>query len=279
MKKIKFYKYHGCGNDFIIVKEEDIFNLNINDLVRKICDRTTGIGSDGLLIDLKDKIGMDFYNQDGSHGTMCGNGLRSFCAYLVDINKVQSNSFQVITPDTIKDIELLQKDPHVFKVNLGKPSFDPKKIEVKTKKDRYLNEPFVYNNKTYYGNAIYTSVKHLVVFVDDVMDLYDEGLGSYLSNNDVFIDRINVDFVKVIDEHNFKMKTYERGVGFTKACGTGACASYVIGKLHKKCIDNVNVHMDLGTLNISDNNGEIIMVGPAQKICEGIYDYEESYEN
>lgn len=279
MKKIKFYKYHGCGNDFIIVKEEDIFNLNINDLVRKICDRTTGIGSDGLLIDLKDKIGMDFYNQDGSHGTMCGNGLRSFCAYLVDINKVQSNSFQVITPDTIKDIELLQKDPHVFKVNLGKPSFDPKKIEVKTTKDRYLNEPFVYNNKTYYGNAIYTSVKHLVVFVDDVMDLYDEGLGSYLSNNDVFIDRINVDFVKVIDEHNFKMKTYERGVGFTKACGTGACASYVIGKLQKKCIDNVNVHMDLGTLNISDNNGEIIMVGPAQKICEGIYDYEESYEN
>lgn len=279
MKKIKFYKYHGCGNDFIIVKEEDIFNLNINDLVRKICDRTTGIGSDGLLIDLKDKIGMDFYNQDGSHGTMCGNGLRSFCSYLVDINKVQSNSFQVITPDTIKDIELLQKDPHVFKVNLGKPSFDPKKIEVKTTKDRYLNEPFVYNNKTYYGNAIYTSVKHLVVFVDDVMDLYDEGLGSYLSNNDVFIDRINVDFVKVIDEHNFKMKTYERGVGFTKACGTGACASYVIGKLHKKCIDNVNVHMDLGTLNISDNNGEIIMVGPAQKICEGIYDYEEFYEN
>lgn len=279
MKKVKFYKYHGCGNDFIIVKEEDIFDINCQHLTKKICDRTTGIGADGLLIDLKDKIGMDFYNQDGSHGTMCGNGLRSFCAYLIDTKKVSSNRFQVITPDTKKDIELLNKNPHIFKVNLGKPSFDPKKIEVKTNKDIYINEPFVYDGKTYYGNAIYTSVKHLVVFVDDINDLYNEGLGSYLSNNEVFIDRINVDFVKVIDEHNFKMKTYERGVGFTKACGTGACASYVIGKLQNKCNDSVNVHMDLGTLNISDIDNEIIMIGPAQKICEGIYDYEEKNEN
>lgn len=276
MKRINFCKYHGCGNDFIIVKEQDVKDLNIQDLTRKVCDRTTGIGADGLLVDLNDVIGMDFFNQDGSHGTMCGNGLRSFCAYLVDQGKVSQKVFDVQTPDSIKVVHHISSMPHIFNVNLGVPSFDPKKIEIKTGKDIYLNEPFIYNNKTYYGHAVYTSVKHLVVFVDDESDLYDEGLGSFLSNNEVFIDRINVDFVKVIDEHNFKMKTYERGVGFTKACGTGACASFVIGKLNNKCKDYVFVHMDLGTLKISQNESEINMEGPAQKICEGIYDYEEN---
>ena len=87
MEKINFSKYHGCGNDFIIVKEEDIKDIDLTSFIISICNRYTGIGADGLMIDVKDKVEMKFYNQDGRSGTMCGNGLRSFAAYLKDIKK------------------------------------------------------------------------------------------------------------------------------------------------------------------------------------------------
>ena len=132
MKKIKFNKYHGCGNDFIIVKEEDLKDVDLTNFIMSICNRYKGIGADGLMIDMKESIEMKFYNQDGRSGTMCGNGLRSFSAYLKDIKKVKEDNFDVITPAGVMRIETINNNPYIFKANLGKYSYSTKLLEINT---------------------------------------------------------------------------------------------------------------------------------------------------
>lgn len=275
MKKIKFTKYHGCGNDFIIVKEKDILEIDITSFVIDICNRYTGIGADGLMIDMNDTIEMKFYNQDGRSGTMCGNGLRSFCAYLQDTKKVTSNKFDVITPAGIMKINMLNNNPYIFNVNLGKPSFESKKLQIDTNSLDFINQIIKFKERDIICSAVFIGTKHLVVFTNDINDLTNEELGLFLSKNPLFIDDINVDFVYKLDENNVRMKTYERGVGFTKACGTGACATYIISKLQNRDLTKLSVHMDLGTLTITDINEEIIMEGPAEKICEGTFNWRK----
>ena len=275
MKNINFKKYHGCGNDFIIVKESDILGIDITTFVIDICNRYTGIGADGLMIDMDNTIEMKFYNQDGRSGTMCGNGLRSFCAYLQDIKKVTTNKFDVITPAGIMKINMLNNNPYIFNVNLGKPSFNSKTLQIDTTKKDFINQIIKFKEKDIVCTAVFIGTKHLVVFVNNIDDLYNEELGIFLSKNPLFIDDINVDFVYVIDENNVQMKTYERGVGFTKACGTGACATYIVSKLQNNELTSLSVHMDLGTLKISDISNDIIMEGPAEKICEGTFNWRK----
>lgn len=271
MERINFYKYHGCGNDFIIVKEEDIKSIDLTDFIISICNRYTGIGADGLMIDMNDKIEMKFYNQDGRSGTMCGNGLRSFAAYLKDSKKVTEDNFEIITPAGIMHIKTINNNPYIFNANLGRYSYDTKLLEIDTLKNEFIDEVIKFKNKEVIGTAVFIGTKHLVVITDNKNDLYDESLGLYLSTHDIFKDDINVDFVYIIDNQNILMHTYERGVGFTKACGTGACASFIVLKEKGLCNEFLNVHMELGSLKISNNNDDIIMEGPAEKICEGTY--------
>lgn len=277
MNQIKFAKYHGCGNDFIIVKEEDILIVkdNINEFVQNICNRYTGIGADGLIIDLQNEIGMLFYNQDGRPGSMCGNGLRSFAAYLLDNGKVKANDFSINTPAGLMKLTMLNNHPYIFKANLGKYSFDTKKLQINTDKEEFLNETIEYNYKDIICHAVFIGTKHLVVITDNLEDLNNESLGKFLSSNTLFYDDINVDFVHILDKQNVLMHTYERGVGFTKACGTGSCATFIILNKLNLCDEKLNVHMELGTLKISKDNDGIIMEGPAEKICEGIYNWSK----
>ena len=271
MERINFYKYHGCGNDFIIVKEEDIKDVDLTDFIISICNRYTGIGADGLMIDMNDKIEMKFYNQDGRSGTMCGNGLRSFAAYLKDSKKVTEDNFEIITPAGIMHIKTINNNPYIFNANLGRYSYDTKLLEIDTLKNEFIDEVIKFKNREVIATAVFIGTKHLVVITDNKNDLYDESLGLYLSTHDIFKDDINVDFVYIIDNQNILMHTYERGVGFTKACGTGACASFIVLKEKGLCNEFLNVHMELGSLKISNNNDDIIMEGPAEKICEGTY--------
>lgn len=271
MGKINFSKYHGCGNDFIIVKEEDIKDIDLTSFIISICNRYTGIGADGLMIDVKDKVEMKFYNQDGRSGTMCGNGLRSFAAYLKDIKKVTTDNFDVITPAGVMHLKTINDNPYIFNANLGRYSYDTKLLEIDTTKKVFINEPIIFNDKEFISTAVFIGTKHLVVITDNLEDLYNESLGLYLSTHKMFKDDINVDFVYIKDNENIQMHTYERGVGFTKACGTGACASFIVLKEKGICNNFLNVHMELGTLKISNDNLDIIMEGPAEKICEGTY--------
>lgn len=275
MKEIKFNKYHGCGNDFIIVKEEDLKDVDLTNFIISICNRYKGIGADGLMIDMKESIEMKFYNQDGRSGTMCGNGLRSFSAYLKDIKKVKEDNFDVITPAGVMRIETINTNPYIFKANLGKYSYSTKLLEIDTLKETFIDEDIYYGDRVITCTAVFIGTKHLVVITDNKDDLYDESLGKFLSTHKLFKDDINVDFVYIQDKNNILMHTYERGVGFTKACGTGSCASYIILKDKNLCADYLNVHMEYGALLISSLNEDIIMEGPAEKICEGTYIWRE----
>lgn len=268
MQTINFSKYHGCGNDFIIVEniEENVAKLAI-----EMCNRYTGIGADGLINLDRKNIKMNFYNQDGSHGSMCGNGLRCLSAYLLDNKIINKQEFELLTDAGKMKVEVVDSKIPLFRINLGNPSFDSTKLQIETVKPNFLNEKLTYKNNIYYGYAVLIGVKHLVIFVDDINGITKE-LGSYLSNNPIFKDAINVDFVSLINNKELHLRTYERGVGFTKACGTGAAASFIITNKFKGGNDTIKVVMDIDSLDITKNESdEVIMTGKALKICDGTY--------
>lgn len=273
---MKFSKYHGCGNDFIILRKKDVETKNLSILARQICNRYTGVGADGMIVIEEKTLVMDFYNQDGSRGSMCGNGLRSLGAYLLDNHLVSTKNskdlgFKVQTLAGPMTLKVVYTQPYIFEANLGKPSFDSKQLEIDTSLPQFLNQTLSYKEKDIIVNAVWIGVKHLVVWVNQIEEDCTEALGCYLSNHPLFKDRINVDFVQVVTPTLFRLKTYERGVGFTKACGTGCAASYIIGRKEQKCEKKVTIQMELGSLEIEEVEGSIIMRGPAEKICDGIY--------
>ena len=262
---MKFEKYHGCGNDFLIVENE---NLNYPEITRKICNRNTGFGADGLIVAHTNPLRMMLYNQDGSVANMCGNGIRTLVCYYVKHNLNDSDVFTIETLDGLKTVEVISEKPFIVKINMGNYSFDKEKMGF-TGNDM-LNHEITFDGKTYITHNIFLGTYHTIVYVNNV-DEVTETLGKYLMMHESYKYQSNIDFVQVIDENNIKVRTYERGIGFTKACGTGSSASYVISKLFNKCNNPVNVILPYGTLKISEQNGNIYMEGPAEYIGSGEY--------
>jgi len=261
--EIKFSKYHGCGNDFIIIDENEELDYQI--LAPKICNRYIGIGADGLIVVKKKKLEMLFYNNDGSISTMCGNGIRCFAKYCLDNNIVNEKNFDVITKAGLINIEEVSPDKYL--VNIGKPSFKTSDLKMNTNLSSYLKQN-LFNTEV---SSVLIGTVHTVVFVERLEEVIKTDLGEKICNAEVFTDKTNVNFVEVIDKDNFKVRTYERGVGWTHACGTGACASFIIGSLENKCNNEVNIHFKYGSLKISKRDEDIYMCGPAVKIASGLY--------
>ena len=260
---MKFEKYHGCGNDFIIVEDE---GLDYPKITKKVCHRTTGFGSDGLIVAHTNPLRMMLYNQDGSIANMCGNGIRTLAYYYVRHGLVDSDTFTIETLDGPKKIEVISKEPFMVKINMGTYSFDKEKMGFTG--TNMLNHEIVFENKSYLTHSIFLGTYHTIVYVDDLNEV-TEALGKYLMTHESFKYQSNIDFVKWVDENTLKIKTYERGIGFTCACGTGASSSYVISKLFNKCNNPVEVVLPYGKLIISEENEEIYMLGPATYIGSG----------
>ena len=247
---MKFEKYHGLGNDFLIT--EDISIIGNHELIKSICNRYTGIGADGLIIVKKDPLEMVFYNQDGSRGEMCGNGIRCFSYYCYNHKLIEKNNFDCLTLDGIKHLEIKSITPFIVKVKMGKMI------------DK-LDSTFIeFNEKKYLVYSLNFGVPHAVIYTTDI----SEELGSYISNHEYFPNKTNVNFVKVNDLKSLSLVTYERGVGFTKACGTGSCSSVIVSKLLGLTGDKVYVHQALGKLLITIENDEIYMEGESIKVGE-----------
>lgn len=269
---IKFSKYHGCGNDFIIVNEDDVKDLDYTNLARMMCNRYTGIGADGLIVVGTSPLTMHFYNQDGSLGTMCGNGLRCMTRYIYDNKLSNKLTFDIQTLAGTMKVKITSLKPFMVEANLGRPSFNTSQLEMKNLQLPFINQVIKYHNQDIYASAVFMGTKHLVVWVDNLEVTVRSDLGSYLSNHPMFHDRINVDFVQILNSEHFLLKTYERGVGFTKACGTGCAAAYAVGKLQNKCFGKVLIEMEVGSLEICGQDDDIIMKGPAVKIMSGEYE-------
>lgn len=265
--EIKFSKYHGLGNDFIIVDYQEHIDYHL--FAKKVCNRQLGIGADGLIVCKLQPLEMLFYNQDGSRGTMCGNGMRCFGKYLLDKRYIKKSNFLVQT--LAGKIKVTINDDRIS-VNMGKPIFTTKDLKINTNLDVFLNQELLGVRVS----SVFIGTIHTVVFVEDLKTVLNNDLGYRICHHPIFAVQTNVNFVEVKDNQNFKVRTYERGVGWTLACGSGACASFIIGKLENKCQDNVFVNFVNGYLQIQEiEDGSILMCGPAVKVASGLYTYLE----
>lgn len=262
---IHIAKYHGCGNDFVIVKEQDILGRDYNELALTLCNRYTGIGADGLIIVRSKPLTMLFYNQDGTEGTMCGNGIRCFARFVYEENINKTNEFEVLTKAGIKKVTILNESQFQVRVDMGEPNFHKDAMGFLGVGEMF-NYPLKYQRRTYQVSSVFMGTYHSVIFVKNFENDLKKGLESYICMNNIYQHQTNVNFVKVLDNHTFQIKTYERGVGYTKACGTGACASFVIGEMLKKCDSYIDVILEYGTLHIERADSHIIMTGPAERV-------------
>ena len=281
---LKFEKYQGAGNDFVIVSEKELIEKGIpeyGEFASQVCDRHFGIGADGLII-LKYVASMPFmffFNGDGSQAPMCGNGIRCFSHYLVNNHLVDGNEFVVKTVPgdlTIRVNYDEEKDDFSARVNMGKPIFNIKEL-INTEKEQFLREKINIDGKEIEISYIFMGTDHSVIFVNDFSDYDIDEIGKKIENyTDLFPKKVNVNFVKVYDRKRMEVITWERGAGRTLACGTGATASAVLAKTFGFVDDKVNVKVPGGQLVIEYEGGEndAFMTGPSEKIAEGLYKFQ-----
>ena len=277
---LKFEKYQGAGNDFVIVSEKELIEKGIpeyGEFASQVCNRHFGIGADGLII-LKYVASMPFmffFNADGSQAPMCGNGIRCFSHYLVNNHLVDGNEFVVKTVPgdlTIRVNYDEEKDDFSARVNMGKPIFNIKEL-INTEKEQFLREKINIDGKEIEISYIFMGTDHSVIFVNDFSDYDIDEIGKKIENyTDLFPKKVNVNFVKVYDRKRMEVITWERGAGRTLACGTGATASAVLAFVDNK----VNVKVPGGQLVIEYEGGEnnAFMTGPSEKIAEGLYKFQ-----
>lgn len=276
---LNFTKMTGLGNDYIYVDCTDGTKLkNIPEMAKKLSDRHFGIGADGLiLIDKSDNKQSDFkmriFNSDGSEAEMCGNGIRCVAKYIHDHNLSTNDKIAIDTLAGIKKVKILENDEGVCNeaiVDMGEPIFQDKNIPYNVyepfNKDLDIN---VEGEKMRF-TVVSMGNPHAVTFVEDLDDLQIEMCGPVIENNPIFPNRTNVEFVQIIDKNNIRVRVWERGVGETFACGTGACAAVVASGLNGYTDEIVNVSLPGGKLKIEwGKDNHIYMQGPATTVFEG----------
>lgn len=273
---MKFDKYVAAGNDFILFNGIKEPQKNYNQLALKACDRHFGIGADGIMVcansDIAD-IKMLYYNSDGSQGEMCGNGIRSFTKYIYDYGIVKRKTISIETLAGIKYITMETDElgrANMIKVDMGYPIFEGNKIPTIIDKERVIEEFISIDGKDYKYSALTVGVPHVVIFVEDIEKININDLGKKIENHPLFPKKTNVNFIKIIDYNNINIYTWERGAGRTLGCGTGSCASVVIGNLLHRLNNKVNVNTEGGKLVVELGDGnKIFMTGSATHIARG----------
>ncbi len=277
MVRVSFWKTHSLGNDYIVVDNRNRA-LNEEELPRlaaKLCERRFGIGADGLSLiypSQRADVKMRIFNPDGSEAEMCGNGIRCLAKYCFENGLVRKQSILVETLAGVKALDLKIEDGFVksARVNIGSPSFKAEKIPVKWDGGAFINRPIRVGGKTVEATALSVGNPHCVIFVEDVEDYPVRDLGPLLERHELFPKRTNVEFVQIVSKDKLKVRVWERSVGETLACGTGACASVVAAKVLGKVDDTVIVRLLGGELTVEYRGGVVFMEGPAEKVFEGV---------
>ena len=273
---MKFTKMHGIGNDYVYVNcfQEKVDNPS--EVAKFVSDRHFGVGSDGLILIKPSQIAdceMDMYNLDGSQGAMCGNGIRCVAKYVYDYGIVPKTTLRIATKSGIKELNLTVENGKVslVRVNMGSPILEASKIPVVSDQSQAVNQPIKVNGHTYYFTGVSMGNPHAVVYLDDVDNLDIEKIGPAFEKHPVFPDRVNTEFVKVIDRKTLKMRVWERGSGETLACGTGACAVAVSSILNNLTGEEDTVKLLGGDLKIHWDRLEnlVYMTGPATTVFDG----------
>ncbi len=276
---MEFVKMEGCGNDYVYVNGFNTKIDNPNKLSEIVSDRHFGIGSDGLIVINPSEVAdfkMSMYNADGSEGKMCGNGIRCVAKYVYDYKMTDKEVITVETLAGIKTLKLNVENGKVktVRVNMGSPIINAKDVPVISDKEKVINEPVVIDGKEYGITCVSMGNPHAITFVDDTDNLKIEKIGPGFEKNEIFPDRVNTEFIQIIDRKTIKMRVWERGSGETLACGTGACASVVACVLNNLTDNKVTVKLLGGDLKIEYDTDEntVYMTGPARIAFTGNID-------
>jgi len=282
-----FRKYHGLGNDYIVIDPAEFPFTPVAEAVRAICDRTMGAGSDGILLgplsdpeNLSGLVpgrlpGQDFlpwlriFNPDGSEAEKSGNGLRIFSLFLADQGYVGNEEFSIGTKGGKVSSRVESRDPPRIRVDMGEPSFSAKKAGLRTGLPEFINGELLLGGEGISATFVSMGNPHCVIFVDDPNPGLARRLGPLVENHPLFPERTNVQFAKVLDRHNLKIEIWERGAGYTLASGSSSCAAASVGKKLGLVEGLVSVDMPGGSLSLDLSGLSVKMTGPAVKIYEG----------
>ena len=277
---MKFTKMQGIGNDYVYV---NCFEETVADPERVseiISDRHFGIGADGLVLIMpsdKADFRMRMFNADGSEGNMCGNATRCIGKFVYDNHLTDKTSITLETRSGIKKLTLYPENGRVktVLVDMGKAVLKPADIPMNVSGDTFINKPITVDGKEVFITAVSMGNPHAVTYVDDVDSLELEKIGPSFENHPLFPERVNTEFIKILDESTMQMRVWERGSGETWACGTGACAATAASVLngyfpHDK---EITVKLRGGDLFITyKSDGTVLMRGPAETIFTGEID-------
>lgn len=276
---LNFTKMTGIGNDYIYIDCTNGTKLkNIPEFAKRVSDRHFGIGSDGLiLIDKPDDDISDFkmriFNSDGSEAEMCGNGIRCVAKFIHDNELSNKDKVLIETLAGVKKVKILEDDTGICNeaiVDMGEPIFQDKNIPYNVYEPYNKDLDLDVNGSKMRFTVLSMGNPHAVTFVENVDDIDIKKIGPEVENNPIFPNRTNVEFVQIIDKNHMKVRVWERGVGETFACGTGACASAVAGGINGYTDANVAVKLPGGELQIEwGKDNHIYMQGPATKVYEG----------
>lgn len=271
---MKFTKMHGCGNDYVYVDCTKAMLKDPSAAAQALSDRHFGVGGDGLILICPSETAdfrMAMYNADGSEGAMCGNGIRCVAKYVYDKGLTDKTRITVETKAGIKTLDLTVEEGKVslVKVDMGLPNCNSEAIPVVGLGDFVVGRSVNVAGRDWTMTCVSMGNPHAVVWVDS-MNLPLEELGPQFEHHSMFPDRVNTEFVQILNDHEINMRVWERGSGETLACGTGACASVAATYLNRRTGSSVLVHLRGGDLMIEiGDDGHIYMTGPATTVFEG----------
>lgn len=272
-----FTKMHGLGNDYVCI---NCFRERVEDpsgFARTLCDRHYGIGADGLILICPSKVSdfkMEIYNSDGSVAGMCGNGIRCLGKYVYDYRLTGKETLSIETKSGIRNMHLHIQDGKACgaMVDMGVPRLNAHSIPILSEKDLVINDPIEVQKKNYRMTGISMGNTHAVIFLEEINGISLEETGRELEFHPRFPERANIEFCHVTARDRMEIRVWERGVGETLACGTGACAAVVASVLNDLTDEEVIVKLLGGELSVRWDRkvNHVFLEGPAVKVFDGV---------
>src|SRR5450756_1285461 len=278
---MEFAKYEATGNDFIMIDGLSGEQELSGGLVRMLCDRRKGVGADGIIVALPSAVSdlrMRIFNADGSEAEMCGNGIRALFLFALDSGILEGRAINIETCAGEKSIKSsgVCGDETVFTVDMGEPAYLRADIPMDGPPDaEAIGVEIPLDGQALEATCISMGNPHCVLFVENAAEYPVGRIGQQVENHILFPQRTNVEFVEVRDREHLIVRVWERGVGETLACGTGACAALVASKLNKKCGDGATVIVPGGLLQVGWEDGPVLLTGSARHVYDGMIEMDE----
>ena len=274
MTAIPFKKYHGLGNDYLVI-DPSIAPLDLTaEQIRFLCDRHFGVGSDGLLygpiVDASGRHRVRIFNPDGSEAEKSGNGLRIFARYLHDAGHVQTKTFDIQTLGGPVTVEIQDDTGETIKIGMGKVMFQSQAIPMAGPDRQVIREALDIDGTPYEVTCLSIGNPHCVIPLAEISEEITRRLGPLVERNPFFPNRTNVQFVRITDRHTLEIQIWERGAGYTLASGSSACAAAAATHKLGLVASPVTVRMPGGALRIDlEEGGHVSLTGPVEYIFEG----------